>query len=153
MKTLEEILQYTNETETGCLEWTRCFNTDGYARMAWKGSTNGKVHRIVYELTNDEDIEGKVIRHTCDNPRCINPKHLISGSYLDNVKDRNERERTYKKINKEVISKVKALLETKLFSNKEIAKIVGIDSRRVSDIDTGKYTDEGKLTRYLPGGL
>jgi len=28
-----------------------------------------------------------VIRHTCDNPKCINPEHLISGTQDDNIQD------------------------------------------------------------------
>lgn len=149
MKSLEEILSYTVQTETGCMEWTRCFNTDGYARMCWKGSTNGKVHRIVYELVTKESIEGKVVRHICDNPRCINPNHLISGTPADNVRDRDERGRTFKKITKEIVAQVKALLATKTLSQREIGRILGLDPRRVSDINIGKYTCEGE---FLPRG-
>ena len=47
MRDLEFFLKHTKENGD-CLEWTRCFNTDGYPRCAWNGSSNGKVHRIVY---------------------------------------------------------------------------------------------------------
>ena len=39
---LTKILSYTKETETGCLEWTRCYNTDGYPRANINGNLNGK---------------------------------------------------------------------------------------------------------------
>lgn len=32
-------------------------------------------------------IKGKVILHSCDNPKCINPKHLILGTQKDNMFD------------------------------------------------------------------
>ena len=33
------------------------------------------------------------VRHTCDNPPCCNPKHLLRGSQLDNIRDRVARGR------------------------------------------------------------
>jgi DNA-binding transcriptional regulator YiaG len=34
-----------------------------------------------------------VIRHTCDNPACCNPLHLLPGTQADNVRDAIERNR------------------------------------------------------------
>lgn len=129
--------------EGECMIWTRALNTDGYARMAG----NIKVHRLVNELSTGEGNYGKVVRHTCDNPKCINPNHLIAGTPLENVMDRDLRNRTYKKITKEVVTKVKALLNLNSFTQKEIATLIGIDPRRVSDIKCNIYSDEGKLLR------
>lgn len=123
--------------------WTRALNTDGYARMAG----NIKVHRLVNKLSTGEDNHGKVVRHTCDNPKCINPNHLIVGTHLENIMDRDLRNRTYKKITKEVVTKVKALLNLNSFTQKEIAILIGIDPRRVSDIKRNIYSDEGKFLR------
>ena len=139
---LKDLLENT-EQSGDCKVWIRCFNTDGYARMGG----NIKVHRLVYKLFTAEDISRYVIRHTCDNPKCINPDHLIKGTNLDNIRDRNERGRTYRVITKEKVIMVKALLTSKQFSQKEIANIVGIDPRRVSDIHNGLYNDDGTLNR------
>ena len=129
--------------EGECMIWTRALNTDGYARMAG----NIKVHRLVNKLSTGEDNHGKVVRHTCDNPKCINPNHLIVGTHLENIMDRDLRNRTYKKIAKEVVTKVKALLNLNSFTQKEIAILIGIDPRRVSDIKRNIYSDEGKFLR------
>lgn len=40
---LEWLLSFT-EPNGECLEWTRCFNTDGYPRRGVKGNSNIKVH-------------------------------------------------------------------------------------------------------------
>lgn len=39
---------------------------------------------------------GTVVRHTCDNKRCINPAHLVAGSISDNVRDAMRSELVYK---------------------------------------------------------
>jgi hypothetical protein len=33
-------------------------------------------------------IQGKVVRHTCHNPACINPDHLVLGTWQDNMDDK-----------------------------------------------------------------
>ena len=37
--------------------------------------------------------EAIVVRHTCDNPPCCNPAHLILGQQKDNIQDMHERGR------------------------------------------------------------
>ena len=126
-----------------CRVWTRALNTDGYPAMF----NNVKVHRLVYQLVNDEDITGLVVRHTCDNPKCINPDHLLKGTPTDNMRDRDERDRHHRVITKDIVTRVNQLLTTKALSQKEIALIVDIDQRRVSDISNGKYDSEGRFWR------
>ncbi len=51
-------------------------------------------HRASWEAANGEAIpEGQVVRHKCDNPRCVNPDHLEVGTYQDNTGDMIERGR------------------------------------------------------------
>lgn len=51
------------------------------------------VHRLAYETWVGPIPEGHVIRHKCDNPPCINPEHLETGTQGDNVRDRDDRGR------------------------------------------------------------
>lgn len=54
------------------------------------------MHRFVYCQHNSitiTEIKGKVVRHSCDNSRCIEPTHLILGTQADNVRDMLERGR------------------------------------------------------------
>ena len=52
-----------------------------------KGRTS-RLHRIAYEAHYAEPIpDGYVICHTCDNPACYNPAHLIAAPQADNVRD------------------------------------------------------------------
>lgn len=77
-----------------CLEWTGCLSK-GYGVLGYQRKSL-KAHRVSYELHNGKKIGNKIVRHTCDNPKCVNPNHLILGSHADNINDRDERDRTAK---------------------------------------------------------
>ncbi len=141
-----EWLKYT--TSNGeCLEWTRALNSDGYPRAGRKGNTNIKVHREVYkEHNSQEDINGKVIRHSCDNRKCINPKHLLSGSVVDNINDMDSRNRRHRKVTAHAVEMTFIYLDLG-FSQKETGSMLGLDPRRISDIKMGRYTTEGRLAK------
>lgn len=53
------------------------------------------MHRLAYAAAHglDEFTMGGVVRHKCDNPRCINPDHLEIGTHLDNSNDMVQRGR------------------------------------------------------------
>ena len=136
-KDIDLILSHTKPNGE-CLEWTRCFNTDGYPRAAFDGYANGKVHRVVYELSSGENIDGLVVRHTCDNPRCINPKHLIKGTPRENMMDRNERTGNgWAKLTKDQVRAIR-LLDGK-FMKIEIAEMFGVSPQTISSIIRGKH--------------
>jgi hypothetical protein len=75
-----------------CLEWLgECVKGRGRVRFHGKKQS---ASRVMFALWNNVAIESvPVVRHTCDNPLCINPEHLISGTQADNVKDMWERGR------------------------------------------------------------
>jgi hypothetical protein len=66
---------------------------------AWAGSA-GKpkrtiaAHRLSFCMHYGDLPARAVVRHRCDNEGCVNPKHLILGTQLDNMADRAERGRT-----------------------------------------------------------
>lgn len=55
------------------------------------------LHRAVYCAEHGvtlSSIKGLVVRHVCDNPRCINPTHLELGTHKDNSADMVKRGRS-----------------------------------------------------------
>ena len=70
-----------------CWEWKLYRDKEGYGNFKYQGKTN-LAHRIAYALANNVPIENlDTVRHTCDNPGCCNPKHLINGTNLENMQD------------------------------------------------------------------
>lgn len=78
-----------------CIEWQRGKDGKGYGSEYRDGKSH-LAHRLAYCDHHGlalEDIAGKVVRHTCDNPPCVNADHLLLGTHADNAQDRQERGR------------------------------------------------------------
>ena len=70
-----------------CWEWRGTRFANGYGAF-WDGRKTRKAHRIMYELVHGP-LDDKLVRHSCDNPPCCNPAHLLKGTHADNMGERN----------------------------------------------------------------
>jgi hypothetical protein len=75
-----------------CHVWRGYKDEDGYGSFRLDQQTCTTAHRAAY-LFFHGDPDGRVVRHKCDNPPCVNPDHLELGSALDNVADAVKRGR------------------------------------------------------------
>lgn len=99
--TLRRLLKY-KETDGGCWEYQGPALPSGYGRISYKGEA-AYAHRVAYELlVGPIPADKPHIMHSCDNPPCINPAHLLAGTPLDNMQDRDRKGRGNKgkKLNK-----------------------------------------------------
>lgn len=70
-------------TDTGCIQT----NTKEVKKVRFKGHQYA-AYRFIYCVMNHATPSfEEVIRHRCHNRRCINPKHLETGSRADNKQD------------------------------------------------------------------
>jgi hypothetical protein len=129
---LEEVLKYT-VAEGDCKIWTRCLNTDGYPRAVINSNYNSKVHRELFNLLHG--YYPILVRHSCDNIKCLNPDHLLDGTHNLNMKDRKERGRIPHQVFDEEAKKVFGLRSNgKTYL--EISVILDIKPKRVEYILT-----------------
>lgn len=136
-KDLATVLSHTS-LKGECLEWQRALNTDGYPRASIDGNCNVKVHRVVWELYNNASAEGLLIRHKCDNPVCINPKHLEIGTPADNALDRDLRNRNGRSsLTIEQVSEIKLALSSGTRA-KELATTYHVPVRTIWRISSGE---------------
>jgi hypothetical protein len=80
-----------------CWPWNGGASEKGYGRFK-VGAGLISPHVFAYEYFYGKPIDrpgyhGAVIRHTCDNPRCCNPAHLIAGTQAANIEDMDRKGR------------------------------------------------------------
>lgn len=77
------------EPNSGCWLWTGATNQRGYAKMSWQG----RVEYATRALLGLQPGDGKVARHRCDVPSCVNPDHIEAGTFDENMQDAVDRRR------------------------------------------------------------
>lgn len=131
----------SSPTSDGCIEWTRARDKDGYGITRSYGVTY-KAHRAAWILVHGPIPAGQVVRHSCDNPPCVNTQHLSLGTVLDNNRDRETRGRgadrrgekaAMAKLTERQIPEIRALLNDRV-PQASIAARYGVSRKAISKI-------------------
>lgn len=138
------------ETSNGCWECVSHALNKGYPVIRYQNRLYSG-NQFSYLMYYGELPEGMVVRHKCDNPRCINPSHLELGTQLDNVQDMLDRNRgvlppvikgeengNSKLTEKEVIEIKTKMLNYKKGMRKQLANEYGVSEATIKAIRSGR---------------
>lgn len=128
----------------GCVLWPHSVNRGGYGQVNYHGK-NDRAHKVACELAHgprpSPDME---VCHSCDNRRCVNPRHLRWGTRVENMQERDQRGRTLKgtdqwqaKLTPGNVREIRRLLKTGS-SQQVIADQFNVGRGAVQDIHKGK---------------
>lgn len=114
---------------------------DGYGRFSVGHDLTVGAHRFSYELFKGPIPKDIFVCHSCDNPSCINPKHLWLGTCKDNLLDRDKKGRGLTgerngraKLNWGKIKKIRKLYKTGNYSSIELSKKYKVSKPAILDI-------------------
>jgi hypothetical protein len=143
-RTLAEALEkyLPDRPEGQCWVWKGYIGLNGYGSLNHGGIPRG-AHRVVYEALVGSIPEGLFLRHSCDNPPCCNPAHLIPGTAKDNAGDMVSRERQCRgsknhsaKLDEETVLKIRREHKQGR-TNKELAAEYGLTPTPMSQLLRG----------------
>ena len=119
-----------------CIEYTGSIGNSGYG-MDYDPDTQKTIsaHRLAFKQANG--YLPKVVMHSCDNPICINPAHLVAGTQSDNIKDcvSKGRYKSQQKLSLEDCEHIRS----SSFSSRSLAKYYGVNQKTILNIKNDKF--------------
>lgn len=145
---LDRIMSKVVIQDDGCWIWTGA-KSGGDGRDKYKyGYINlcgklGRVHRVLYEIKEKKIPEGMILLHKCDRPLCVNPDHMIVGTYKDNMDDAETKgrmwhprgESNHSKLTEEQVIDIKKDISS---TYKSLSDSYGVHPQTIKNIKDGK---------------
>lgn len=121
--------------DDACWEWLGARTAAGYGVicLGGRGGKHVYAHRMMWDVANDNDPTGFEVCHRCDNPSCVNPRHLFLGTHAENMRDcKAKRRHTHgdrhpsAKLNSTQVAEIRELYAGGGISQYELAERYGV---------------------------
>lgn len=148
------------EKGPSCWEWRGALGSGNYGSFQVGARKSARAHRFSYEITRGKIPMGLVVRHKCDNPKCVRPDHLEVGSHQQNSDDREIRGRTARgfkiprtKLSPSNVADIKERYATGKFTYARLGELFSISERYAWDIVNNVYRTKGADVYYQQGDV
>lgn len=124
-----------------CWEYIGPITSGGYGKITNKGK-GFPAHRFSWMIRYGKIPNGLCVLHKCDNPPCVNPKHLFLGTYKDNAQDKIKKHRcNFKgtnngraKLDWNKVNKIRELWITGNYTKVGLGKLFGVSDTTIGMI-------------------
>ncbi len=144
--TKKDINRFWKYVDTGkdddCWEWSGGRGSNQYGRMSYQCKSMS-MHRFSWMIHNGSIPNGMLILHHCDNPPCVNPKHLFMGTQQDNMDDMINKGRAiapkgevqgHSKLNADQVRAIRQLYATGKYLQRELGEMYGVHGHHIGSI-------------------
>ena len=122
-----------------CWVWRGGLSQAGYGKF-WRNGRTDLAHRVMYEYTLGAVPDDMWVLHRCDNPPCMNPRHLFLGTHADNENDKDAKGRRKRgsqtrksKLDEARVTQIREMHAAGV-QQKTIAREFGVDITTVNDV-------------------
>ena len=124
-----------------CWLWQRGKTAGGYGQVQWDGRVE-YAHRVAFALHFGHWPTG-VLRHECDTPACINPRHVLDGTQRENMQDKLAKGRAnmprgeshgHSKLTEADVVAIRLRYAEGGRSHRQLAPVFGVSHRTIGDV-------------------
>lgn len=125
-----------SKEKSGCWQWIGTTNKYGYGIICVDYKFK-RAHRYSWEIHNGEIPKGLCVCHHCDNPKCVNPKHLFIGTKKDNTNDMMSKKRNNPPLGERCARAVLDIHKVRKIRNLLSEKVPQIEISRMFKVSVG----------------